>query len=150
MCNKDRITFGKFLLSEASAMLEWPKLKFGAPVGATWYGFTGPQWVKQWFNFLFLASNQYIFFLDQNYFICNSCFLRNSLMQWSSYVIAHLAYICSLFNTRWNGSWWHHQMEPFSALLALCVGNSQVTGKSPPQRPVTRSFDVFFDVRLNE
>ena len=33
-------------------------------------------------------------------------------------------------------------METFSALLALCVGNSQVTGEFPAQRPVTRSFDV--------
>ena len=36
----------------------------------------------------------------------------------------------------------------FSALLALCAGNSPVTGKFPAQRPVTRSLDVFFDLRL--
>ena len=47
-------------------------------------------------------------------------------------------------------TWWHHQMETFSALLALCVGNSPVTGEFPSQRPVTRSFDVFFDLRLNK
>ena len=40
-------------------------------------------------------------------------------------------------------------METFSALLALCAGNSPVTGEFPPQRPVTRSFDIFFDLRLN-
>ena len=40
-------------------------------------------------------------------------------------------------------------METFSALLALCAGNSPVTGEFPAQRPVTRSFDVFFDLRLN-
>ena len=40
-----------------------------------------------------------------------------------------------------------HQMEIFSALLALCTGNSPVTGEFPSQRPVTRSFDVFFDLR---
>ena len=34
-----------------------------------------------------------------------------------------------------------------SALLALCAGNSPVTGEFPSQRPVTRSFDVFFDLR---
>ena len=44
-------------------------------------------------------------------------------------------------------SWWRHQMETFSALLALCVGNSPVPGEFPTQRPVTRSFDVFFDLR---
>ena len=38
----------------------------------------------------------------------------------------------------------------FRALLALCARNSPVTGEFPPQRPVTRSFHVFFDLRLNE
>ena len=39
-------------------------------------------------------------------------------------------------------------METFSVLLALCAGNSSVTGEFPSPRPVTRSFDVFFDLRL--
>ena len=43
-------------------------------------------------------------------------------------------------------AWWRHQMESFSALLVL----SPVTGIFPPQRPVTRSFGVFFDLRLNK
>ena len=47
-------------------------------------------------------------------------------------------------------AWWRHQMEPFSALLTLCAGNSPVTGEFPAQRPVTRNFDVFFDLRLNK
>ena len=33
-------------------------------------------------------------------------------------------------------------MEAFSALLA--------TGEIPAQRPVTRRFDIFFDLRLNK
>ena len=41
-------------------------------------------------------------------------------------------------------------MEASSALLALCEGNPPVTGGFPSQRPVTRSFDVFFDLRLNK
>ena len=45
-------------------------------------------------------------------------------------------------------SWWHLQMETFSALLALCAGSSKVTGEFPSQRPVRRSFDVIFDLRL--
>ena len=40
-------------------------------------------------------------------------------------------------------------METFSALLTICVGNSPVPGEFPAQRPVTRSFGVFFDLRLN-
>ena len=47
-------------------------------------------------------------------------------------------------------TWWRHQMETFSAWLAFCAGNSPVTGEFPSQRPVTRSFDVFFDLRLNK
>ena len=41
-------------------------------------------------------------------------------------------------------------MEAFSALLVLCAGNSPVTGEFPSQKPVTRSFDVFFDLRPNK
>ena len=41
-------------------------------------------------------------------------------------------------------------MEAFSVLLAIFVGNSPGTGEFPAQRPVTRSFDVFFDLRLNK
>ena len=36
-------------------------------------------------------------------------------------------------------SWWRHQMETFSALLAICAGNSPVPGEFPTQWPVTRS-----------
>ena len=47
-------------------------------------------------------------------------------------------------------AWWRHQMETFSALLAFCAGNSPVTSGFPAKRPVTRSFHVFFDLRLNK
>ena len=46
--------------------------------------------------------------------------------------------------------WWRHQKETFSALLAICAGNSPVPGEFPTQRPMTRSFDVFFDLRPNK
>ena len=45
---------------------------------------------------------------------------------------------------------WRHQVETFSSLLALCAGNSPVTGEFPPQRPVTQNFDVFFNLRLDK
>ena len=38
-------------------------------------------------------------------------------------------------------------METYYALLAICAGNSPVTGEFPAQRPVTQSFDVLFDLR---
>ena len=42
-------------------------------------------------------------------------------------------------------TWWRRQMETFSALLSLGEGNPPVTGGFPTQKPVTRTFDVFFD-----
>ena len=39
-------------------------------------------------------------------------------------------------------AWWRYQMETFSALLVICAGNSPV--------PATRSFDVYYDLRLNK
>ena len=47
-------------------------------------------------------------------------------------------------------TWWRHQMETFSALLVICAGNSPVPDEFPTQRPVTRSFDVFFDLLLTK
>ena len=47
-------------------------------------------------------------------------------------------------------TWWRHQMETFSALLAFCEGNSPVPGEFPSQRPVARSSDVFFDLCLKK
>ena len=44
------------------------------------------------------------------------------------------------------GTWWRHQMKTFSALLALCAGPGEFRAKMP----VSRRFDVFFDLRLNK
>ena len=41
-------------------------------------------------------------------------------------------------------------METFSALLAICARNSSVPGEFPTQKPVTRSFDVYFDLRPDQ
>ena len=46
-------------------------------------------------------------------------------------------------------TWWRHQKETFSALLALCVRNSPATGELPAQKKVTWSFDVFLDLSLS-
>ena len=55
---------------------------------------------------------------------------------------------CSGWQQRkYLSSWWRHQMEIFSALLVICAGNSPVPGEFPA--PVTWSFEVFFDLRLN-
>ena len=41
-------------------------------------------------------------------------------------------------------------MKASSALLAICAENSPVTGAFLTQRPVKRSFKVFFDLRFNK
>ena len=41
-------------------------------------------------------------------------------------------------------------MKTFSALLAIWAENSPITGEFSSQGPVARSFDVFFDLRLNK
>ena len=41
-------------------------------------------------------------------------------------------------------------METFSALLALCKGDTPATGGFPSQRPVTWSFHASFDLRMKK
>ena len=54
--------------------------------------------------------------------------------------ILYLRMYGALYEFR-GSSWWRHQLEAFCALLALCTGNSMVTGDFHSQSPVTRSFD---------
>ena len=56
----------------------------------------------------------------------------------------------SMLTKNYVATCWRHQMETFSALLAICVGNSPVPGEFPAQKPVTQSFGVFFALRLNK
>ena len=69
--------------------------------------------------------------------------LQTQLMAIQPILLYFLLYDQSSFGT----AWWRHQMKSFSASLAICTGNSPVTGEFLAQRPVTRSFDVFFDLR---
>ena len=62
---------------------------------------------------------------------------RNVLLLWT-----YLSIVSDMLLIFQYVTWRHHQMETCSALLALCAGNSPVTGEFPSQRPVTRSFDV--------
>ena len=76
-----------------------------------------------------------------------------ALYAYSVWCSEHSGWIPVLFHCRFDvsvNSWWRHQMETFCPLPALRVGNSPVTGEFPSQRPVTQSFDVFFDLRLNK
>ena len=49
-----------------------------------------------------------------------------------------------------NVPWWRYQMETVSEVLHICAGYSPVTGEIPVRRPVTRTFDVIFNLRLNK
>ena len=81
----------------------------------------------------------------------------------ATWMVAHLSLCgrCKTVPQKWKNFWclvttnqgiWHacrrHQMEAFSALLALCAGNSPVTGEFPSQQAEKRSLDAFFDLRL--
>ena len=63
-----------------------------------------------------------------------------------SVLLRYLSIPFELFWAHIVWSWWCHQMEIFSALLALCDGNSTGISRLPPQRPV--GFAVFFDLRM--
>ena len=43
--------------------------------------------------------------------------------------------------------WWRHQMETFYTSLAICVGNSPVTGEFPTQRHVSADVLVLMGYR---
>ena len=60
------------------------------------------------------------------------------------FMTEHYRLWLTLFSAR---NTWRHQMEASSALLALFVGNSSVTSEFPSQRPVTRRFQIFFELR---
>ena len=59
-------------------------------------------------------------------------------------------YESNILSSPENETCWRQQMDTFSALLFFCAGNSPVTGKLPSKRPVTRSFDDFFELRLKK
>ena len=103
-------------------------------INRTPFEITGSYWTFHW--------NLSVFFVLTKY------------LQWSTLCRSPVTFIrwfvCPWVAMDQTPPWWRHQMETFSALLVLCEGNSLITGEFPPQRPVTRSFDVFFDLRLNK
>ena len=43
-----------------------------------------------------------------------------------------------------HATWWHHHMETFSTLLALCEGNPLAIGRFPLQKASNAGFDIFY------
>ena len=81
-----------------------------------------------------------------------------NMLVWMAYTHP-IAWLC-LIDTVWlhasNGfenkviTWWRHQMETISALLALCEGNSPATGEFPSQSQRRGVLMFFFYLRLNK
>ena len=106
------------------------------------------QVIFQFISHFNLYDLKHIAFLIIKHIMCILCLvLKVCEISFLNNVVIHLSLL--LANNVWRMdmfTWWRHQMETLSALLAICAGNSPVPGKFPAQRPVTRSFDVFFDL----
>ena len=117
---------------------------------ARWIGWSVCCHVRRW-----LRSN---WNLKYGNFVFRKCLWKCCLKTVSHFVNTLKSALCSELSLKsglevaWGypSSWWRHQMETFSALLAFCAGSSSVTGQFPSQRPVTRCFGVFFDLCLNK
>ena len=72
--------------------------------------------------------------------------------QMGSYISHSKLLMIAIYIASWSrlSSWLRHQMETFSSLLAICAENSPVTVEVPSHRPLTRSFNVFFDLHLSK
>ena len=79
---------------------------------------------------------------------------KNHITEWKHF-LNHWPFVRGIY--RGGGVMAHDDViiwKHFPALallwLAFCAGNSPVTGEFPAQRPVMRSFHVFFDLLLNK
>ena len=82
--------------------------------------------------------------------VCMAIVLLSSHGVQTTQQTQNTSHACPEGTSESRSSWWRHQMEAFSALLTLCARNSPVTGEFPAQRPVARSFDIIFDLRLSK
>ena len=119
------------ICAEYRDMLPRPRLDLSGTPGLRPIGFSPGSWQTSLAQVLICITHE----APIPAFIC----IYECLVYWRLYPSLNL-----------GRSWWRHQMETFSALLALCAGYSPVSGEFPSERPVTRSFDVFFDLRLNK
>ena len=94
-------------------------------------------------------NHQYILYLDSSKRKSKS---HKSKGKKTSFKVGQYKQYNINFHLKWVlvAAWWRHQMEKFSALLAICAGNSPVPGEFLAQRPVTRTFDFFFDLHPNK
>ena len=96
------------------------------------------QKTKLWFSMCQLIYHRFLTFGSKSTFL--GWHFVNSITNYKSKDIWSFSFTI----------WWRHQMETFSVLLALCGGNLPVTIWYPSQRPVMRSYGIFFYLRLNK
>ena len=88
------------------------------------------------------------------------CYSDNNCIIMKSFRLADFLFHCFKYSVNYRieinteccfvtQSWWRHQMETFSALLALCVGNSPVTGKFPLTKASDAEPWCFLGSRVN-
>ena len=63
----------------------------------------------------------------------NIIFLWLASRYWCCCWIVTCWWISVIHLSTFISAWWRHQMETFSALLAICVGNSPITGEFTSQ-----------------
>ena len=79
-------------------------------------------------------KSHYLFMVGAELFPANQNFkyeCSSSIVLIKYPIFLPLVYVCIQIQSILSKTWWSHEMETFSALLALCVGNSPVTGEFP-------------------
>ena len=103
-------------------------------------------WIK--LNYMYHILQQPLLFLSE------SKDIKGFLLECSGLTMNH--HVLSSFGKTWQYILWTEIMltssngNIFRVTGLFCAGNSPVPGEFPAQRPVTRSLDVFFDLRLNK
>ena len=113
-------------------------------------------WIKflfLWLKWVFFLSNEiYISYRNSRWWFIpfSPCVSYIALQSWNMYQVEFDLNIFTLISIEYFMSMLTSSNGNISALLALCAGISSVTGEFLAQSPVTRSFDVFLDQRLNK
>ena len=126
----------------------------------------------KWWRYLSLCHMSVWVILHSKFSLAFALFI-SVLLSVHIYIHQHVLYKQTLLNDEWVSSLWHWysfglewsyvihcypsagryvmmMSSNFPRILALCWGNSPTTGEFHSQRPVTRSFGVFFDPHLNK
>ena len=99
-----------------------------------------------------LQATFWNWFLNGNYFVSLKFVLggtvgnKSAVMQVMAYAVQENSHYVHQF---WP-TWWRHQNGNIFRVTGHLCGEFTGPGEFPTQRPVTRSIDVFFDLRLNK